>query len=96
MPRSDIENTIDRAVQLGRDNQQLISLIEAHCTDARVVHPHGLRHTCPAELALEGVPVLLIQQQLGHASSLHTTTVYLHHIAPVELAESMRRGSCNP
>lgn len=54
------------------------------------VHPHGLRHTCAAELAIEGVPVPLIQQQLGHAS-LHTTTVYLRHIAPVELVETMRR-----
>ena len=54
------------------------------------VHPHGLRHTCAAELAVEGVPVPLIQQQLGHAS-LHTTTVYLRHIAPVELAEKMRQ-----
>jgi site-specific recombinase XerD len=53
------------------------------------VHPHGLRHTCAAELAVEGVPVPLIQQQLGHAS-LHTTTVYLRHIAPVELVEKMR------
>lgn len=56
------------------------------------VHPHGLRHTCAAELAVEGVPVPLIQQQLGHAS-LHTTTVYLRHIAPVELVEKMRARS---
>ena len=59
------------------------------------VHPHGLRHTCAAELALEGVPVPLIQQQLGHAS-LHTTTVYLRHIAPVELVETMRRRTWDP
>jgi site-specific recombinase XerD len=54
------------------------------------VHPQGLRHTCAAELALEGVPVPLIRQQLGHAS-LQTTTVYLRHIAPVELVEKMRQ-----
>ncbi len=53
------------------------------------VHPHGLRHTCAAELAVEGVPVNLIQAQLGHAS-LHTTTVYLRQIAPVELLGVMR------
>ena len=53
------------------------------------VHPHGLRHTCAAALVIEGAPVPLIQQQLGHAS-LHTTTVYLRHIAPVELVEKMR------
>lgn len=53
------------------------------------VHPHGLRHTCAAELAVEGVGVNLIQAQLGHAS-LHTTTVYLRQIAPVELLGVMR------
>ncbi len=55
----------------------------------------GPRHTCAAEMAVEGIPVPLIQQQLGHAS-LHTTTVYLRHIAPVELVETMRRRSWNP
>src|SRR6266571_155244 len=54
------------------------------------VHPHGLRHTCAAELAMERVPVHVIRKQLGHAS-LHTTTVFLEHIAPVELADTMRR-----
>jgi len=48
------------------------------------VHPHGLRHTHAAELAHEGWPMNLIQQQLGH-SSLLTTDVYLRHIAPAEL-----------
>jgi len=59
------------------------------------VHAHGLRHTCAAELAVEGTPVPLIQQQLGHAS-LHTTTVYLRSIAPVELVATMRRRTWDP
>lgn len=42
----------------------------------RRVHPHGLRHTHAADLALAGVPVLAIQQQLGH-HSLTTTASYL-------------------
>jgi integrase len=45
------------------------------------VHPHGLRHTHAAELAREGVPVNVIQAQLGHRS-LATTDRYLRHIAP--------------
>ena len=45
------------------------------------VHPHGLRHTMAYELMMEGVPVPIIQQQLGHAS-LATTDRYLRHIAP--------------
>jgi site-specific recombinase XerD len=48
------------------------------------VHPHGLRHAHAAELAMEGWPMNLIQQQLGH-SSLLTTDVYLRHISPAEL-----------
>ncbi len=46
----------------------------------RRVHPHGLRHTHAADLALAGVPVLAIQQQLGH-SSLVTTANYLRRVA---------------
>jgi site-specific recombinase XerD len=53
------------------------------------VHPHGLRHTHAAELAAEGLPVNLIQAQLGHAS-LAATDRYLRHIAPVQLIEAMR------
>jgi site-specific recombinase XerD len=54
------------------------------------VHPHGLRHTHAAELAAEGLPVNLIQAQLGHAS-LATTDRYLRHIAPVQLIEAIQR-----
>jgi integrase len=53
--------------------------------DARV-HPHGLRHTMAFEMAMEGQPINLIQQQLGH-SSLATTGRYIQHIAPQLLAQ---------
>ena len=45
----------------------------------RRVHPHGLRHTHAADLALAGVPALAIQQQLGH-HSLTTTANYLRKV----------------
>jgi site-specific recombinase XerD len=54
------------------------------------VHPHGLRHSMSFELMMEGVPVPIIQQQLGHAS-LATTQRYLDHIAPKDLVEAMQR-----
>ncbi len=54
------------------------------------VHAHGLRHTHAAELAREGMPVNLIQAQLGH-SNLGTTSRYLAHIAPAELIEAMKK-----
>ncbi len=53
------------------------------------VHPHGLRHTRAAELAFEGVPMNVVQAQLGH-SSLATTSRYLAHIAPAELVKAMQ------
>ena len=53
------------------------------------VHPHGLRHTHAFELMMEGVPVPIIQQQLGHAS-LATTDRYLRHIAPRDVVMAMQ------
>ena len=56
------------------------------------VHAHGLRHTMAAELMAEGVPVNVIQAQLGH-SSVATTSTYLQHIAPKQVLETMRGRS---
>ena len=41
------------------------------------------------ELMMEGVPVPIIQQQLGHAS-LATTDRYLRHIAPRDVVMAMQ------
>ena len=54
------------------------------------VHPHGLRHTHAAELAAEGVPLNIIQAQLGHSNAA-TTSRYLDHIAPRQVVETMRK-----
>ena len=54
------------------------------------VHPHGLRHTMAFELMMEGVPVPIIQKQLGHAN-LATTQRYLDHIAPKDVVEVMQQ-----
>ena len=58
-------------------------------------HAHGLRHTHSAELAAEGVPMNMIQAQLGHAS-LATTDTYLRHILPAELVERIRAREWTP
>jgi site-specific recombinase XerD len=50
------------------------------------VHPHGLRHTMAYELLMEGVPIPIIQRQLGH-TSLQTTDTYLSQIAPKQVLE---------
>ena len=53
------------------------------------VHAHGLRHSHAADLVREGVPVNLIQRQLGHAS-LSVTSSYLDHIAPEQVVAVIR------
>jgi site-specific recombinase XerD len=53
------------------------------------VHPHGLRHTHAFELAGEGVPLHVIQQQLGHGS-LATTDRYVRHLNPQAVVDVMQ------
>lgn len=62
---------------------------------AKRVHPHGLRHTHAYELMMEGVEMPIIQRQLGHVS-LATTAVYLNHIAPKQVIETMRKRAWTP
>jgi len=52
------------------------------------VHPHGLRHTLAAQLAAEGMPINMIQAQLGHSNAA-TTSRYIQHIAPQQLIVAM-------
>ena len=54
------------------------------------VHAHGLRHSHAFELAGEGVPMHVIQQQLGH-SNLSVTSRYINHLGSREVVEAMRR-----
>ncbi len=53
------------------------------------VHPHGLRHSFATQLALEGVPAVVLRDALGH-SSLSTTDTYLRRIAPATVVAAMR------
>lgn len=45
--------------------------------------PHHLRHAHAVEMAREGVPLVVIQRQLGHAN-LGVTSVYLQGIDSAE------------
>ena len=47
----------------------------------KLVHPHGFRHGWALFQVQSGTSLNAIQQLLGHRS-LHTTSVYLQHIAP--------------
>jgi site-specific recombinase XerD len=50
--------------------------------------PHQLRHAHAVELAREGVPVNIIQRQLGH-TDLGTTSTYLQGIDPSEIIDAV-------
>lgn len=54
----------------------------------RRFHPHCLRHAHACELAREGVPLHLIQRQLGHANP-GITAIYLQSIAGVEVLDAI-------
>jgi len=50
--------------------------------------PHQLRHAHAIELAREGVPLNVIQRQLGHRN-LGVTSIYLQGIDPGEIIETI-------
>jgi site-specific recombinase XerD len=51
--------------------------------------PHQLRHAHALELAREGVPLNIIQRQLGHLN-LETTSIYPQGIDPEEIITAVR------
>jgi site-specific recombinase XerD len=59
--------------------------------------PHQLRHAHAVEMAREGVPLIVIQRQLGHAN-LGVTSIYLQGIDTAEIVETVRsrRGPVIP
>lgn len=50
--------------------------------------PHQLRHAHAIELAREGVPLNIIQRQLGH-QNLGVTSIYLQGIDPGEIMDAI-------
>lgn len=55
----------------------------------RRIHPHAFRHAHACELAREGVPIHVIQRQLGHANP-GITAVYLMGIDNGEVIDRIR------
>lgn len=52
--------------------------------------PHQLRHAHAVEMSREGVPLLVIQRQLGHAN-LSITSVYLRGIDNTEIIHTIHQ-----
>ncbi len=79
----------------GNALREMLSTLARRAGIDKRVHPHGFRHTHAYELMMEGVPMPIIQRQLGHAS-LATTDTYLSHIAPKLVIETMRQREWSP
>jgi len=75
--------------------RQTLRSLALHAGIEKRVHPHGFRHTHAYELMMEGIPMPIIQQQLGH-TSLATTDRYLSHIAPKQVIETMGKRVWSP
>src|ERR687896_477075 len=60
----------------------------AHAGVRRRFAPHQLRHAHALELLREGVPLNVIQRQLGHRN-LGVTSIYLQGIDPDEIIETV-------
>jgi site-specific recombinase XerD len=52
--------------------------------------PHELRHAHAVEMAREGVPLIVIQRQLGH-TNLGITSIYLQGIDNTEIIDTHTR-----
>ena len=61
-----------------------------HAGVRRRFAPHQLRHAHAVELAREGVPLIVIQRQLGH-SNLGITSIYLQGIDSGEIIDTVHR-----
>ncbi len=66
--------------------------VAAHAGVRRRFAPHQLRHAHAVEMAREGVPLNVIQRQLGHAD-LGITSVYLQGIDNAEIIDTIHARS---
>ncbi len=69
--------------------RQRLRVLAAQAGIRRRFAPHQLRHAHAVEMAREGVPLNVIQRQLGHAN-LGVTSVYLQGIDTAEIVETVR------
>lgn len=75
--------------------RQLLPRLAAKAGIGKRVHAQGLRHTHAVELAAEGLPVEVIQEQLGH-ESLASTDRYLKRIPPTDRIGALHRRQWSP
>jgi integrase len=77
-----------------RASHQLRPMAQA-CIDARIDPPisfHGLRHTWASHAVMNGVPLLVVAKNLGHADTRMVEKHY-GHLAPSYIADAIRAGA---
>ena len=70
--------------------RESLRLVAARAGVRRRFAPHQLRHAHAVEMAREGVPLNVIQRQLGHAN-LGITSIYLQGIDTEEIVNTVFR-----
>jgi integrase len=71
----------------GAAHAELRSIARRACVRRRFA-PHQLRHAHAVEMAREGVPLIVIQRQLGH-TNLGVTSIYLQGIDNAEIIDTV-------
>jgi len=77
-----------------RASHQLRPMAQA-CINARIDPPisfHGLRHTWASHAVMNGVPLLVVAKNLGHADTRMVEKHY-GHLAPSYIADAIRAGA---
>ena len=77
-----------------RASHQLRPMAQA-CLQAKVVPPvsfHALRHTWASHAVMNGVPLLVVAKNLGHADTRMVERHY-GHMAPSYITEAIRAGA---
>jgi integrase len=75
-----------KPVRPGRVSRRFKAMARLAKLDERI-HFHSLRHTCASWLAMQGVPMRVIQEVMGH-STVSVTEMY-SHLAPETLEQAM-------
>jgi site-specific recombinase XerD len=69
--------------------RELLPRLAAKAGIEKRTHPHGFRHALAHEMVMNGIPLTIIQRQLGHANA-NVTSTYLQHIAPGDIVKALR------
>lgn len=91
--RSELIPTNERGEPWG-DCHQIRPMAEA-CVRAKIaprISFHGLRHTWASLAAMNGVPLMVVARNLGHADTRMVEKHY-GHLAPSYIADAIRSGA---